>query len=187
MPAKWLGALLLWTIWPLVRLIKSWILICECGGGFYKVGRWPSACSRDNLSWFQLLEQFGKGVILEWRQNEDKIIYGTLIRPICSLYMNWLTSSSVLSKWLWCCFVQTAPAWAAVMVAGKARMGLLRRVDTATFVTHGAWWLASCCAGPGVLTIQQPGTAGISKGTNRHSLHRLCWCAPWVRGLPSQL
>ena len=119
--------------------------------------------------------------------NEDKIIYGTLIRPIYGLYMNWLTSSSVLSKWLWCCFVQTAPAWAAVMVAGKARMGLLRRVDTATFVTHGAWWLASCCAGPGVLTIQQPGTAGISKGTNRHSLHRLCWCAPWVRGLPSQL
>ena len=119
--------------------------------------------------------------------NEDKIIYGTLIRPIYGLNMNWLTSSSVLSKWLWCCFVQTAPAWAAVMVAGKARMGLLRRVDTATFVTHGAWWLASCCAGPGVLTIQQPGTAGISKGTNRHSLHRLCWCAPWVRGLPSQL
>ena len=119
--------------------------------------------------------------------NEDKIIYGTLIRPIYGLFMNWLTSSSVLSKWLCCCFVQTAPAWAAVMVAGKARMGLLRRVDTATFVTHGAWWLASCCAGPGVLTIQQPGTAGISKGTNRHSLHRLCWCAPWVRGLPSQL
>ena len=91
----------------------------EVGGGFYKVGRWPSACSRDNLSWFQLLEQFGKGVILEWRQNEDKIIYGTLIRPICSLYMNWLTSSSVLSKWLCCCFVQTAPEWAVVMVAGR--------------------------------------------------------------------
>ena len=119
--------------------------------------------------------------------NEDTIIYCTLIRPIYGLYMNWLTSSCVLSKWLCCCFVQTAPAWAVVMVAGRARMGLLRRVDTATFVTHGAWWLASCCAGPGVLTIQQPGTAGISKGTNRHSLHRLCWCAPWVRGLPSQL
>ena len=28
--------------------------------------------------------------------NEDKIIYGTLIRPIYGLFMNWLTSSSVL-------------------------------------------------------------------------------------------
>ena len=63
-------------------------LICECGGGgggFYKVGRWPSACSRDNLSWFQLLEQFGKGVILEWRQNNIRHFNSTNLRPLHEL------------------------------------------------------------------------------------------------------